>query len=161
MMHNKKIIKYEVKKILSNSRYKHALKVAEYAKALSKIYGLESNKAYIAGLIHDIAKEFSKTKIVALSKKNKEFKKYPSIKSLHGIASAHYAKNKLDINDTEILDAVSNHVISKKNVSMLSMILFIADKLESSKITNVEKYKILAENNIRKCFLLLYKNFKR
>ena len=52
-------IKKDLKKYLSEIRYEHSILVAEEAKKLAKYYNENEEKAYIAGLVHDIAKEFS------------------------------------------------------------------------------------------------------
>ena len=52
-------IKNYLKSTLSDFRYEHSLMVANEAKKLAMHYNLDLDKAYIAGLVHDIAKEFS------------------------------------------------------------------------------------------------------
>ena len=54
-----KKIEKDLKTTLSPNRYKHSLLVAKKAKELAKIYHIDENKAYLTGLIHDIAKELS------------------------------------------------------------------------------------------------------
>ena len=49
----------DVKSMLSSYRYQHSVMVAKCAKDLALIYNIDTNKAYIAGLLHDIAKEFN------------------------------------------------------------------------------------------------------
>lgn len=52
-------IKGELKKSLSPKRYNHSILVAEEAKSLAKHYHINEEKAYLTGLIHDIAKELT------------------------------------------------------------------------------------------------------
>ena len=52
-------IKEDLKKMLSEKRYNHSLNVASVAKELASIYNVNEEKAYLAGLTHDIAKEFN------------------------------------------------------------------------------------------------------
>ena len=52
-------IENNLQKLLSKPRYEHSLLVAEHAKKLAKIYKINEENAYIAGLVHDSAKEFS------------------------------------------------------------------------------------------------------
>ena len=47
----------EIKKRLSQYRFYHSLCVAEQAKKLAKKYGADEEKAFTAGLIHDIMKD--------------------------------------------------------------------------------------------------------
>ena len=52
-------IKTDLKDRVSEYRYEHSLMVADEAKKLAKKYNLDEDKAYVAGLVHDIAKEFT------------------------------------------------------------------------------------------------------
>lgn len=53
-------IKQELKESLSEKRYIHSLGTMERAEELAKIYGVDIEKARLAGLTHDIAKEMTK-----------------------------------------------------------------------------------------------------
>ena len=53
-------IREEVKHILSEKRYKHSLGVEKRAAELGAIYGVDIEKAKLAGITHDIAKEMTK-----------------------------------------------------------------------------------------------------
>jgi nicotinate-nucleotide adenylyltransferase len=157
-----KKIKNKIKKLLSNYRYKHTISVAKYARTLANIHGINPEKAYLAGLLHDVAKEFSYKEIIELTKNDPTFSKYPNVKTLHGLASAYYAKQNFQVNDEEVLDAITDHVIPKRKSPNLTMLLYVADKLEPSRkkysnLTNTDKYRKLAESNLQKCFLALYK----
>jgi nicotinate-nucleotide adenylyltransferase len=159
-------LKKKIKKILSKTRYKHTISVAEYAYKLAIIYGIDANKAYLAGLLHDVAKESGELEIIKLTKDDKRFSTYPNVKTLHGIASAEYAKKYFKVLEPDVLDAVSQHVIPERRISKLAMIIYIADKLEPSRtkyanISNSEQYRLLAEKNLKKCFKSLYKILKR
>ena len=50
----------ELKENLSEKRYIHSLGTMERAEELAKIYGVDIEKARLAGLTHDIAKEMTK-----------------------------------------------------------------------------------------------------
>ena len=50
-------IKQKLQQILSERRYRHSLGVADEAKKLALHYGADTEKAYLAGLVHDCAKE--------------------------------------------------------------------------------------------------------
>jgi nicotinate-nucleotide adenylyltransferase len=51
-----------LKKSMSEKRYIHSCNVADTARELAKIHGYDENKAYLAGLLHDICKEYPKEK---------------------------------------------------------------------------------------------------
>lgn len=48
-----------LKKRLNEKRYYHSLCVADEAKRLAEKYGGDTEKAYLAGLLHDITKKRS------------------------------------------------------------------------------------------------------
>lgn len=48
-----------LKKRLNEKRYYHSLCVADEAKRLAEKYGGDTEKAYLAGLLHDITKNAS------------------------------------------------------------------------------------------------------
>ena len=49
-------IKKDLKDRVSEYRYEHSLMVADEAKNLAKKYNLDEDKAYVAGLVHDIVR---------------------------------------------------------------------------------------------------------
>ena len=51
------IYKAYLKEHLSKKRYTHSMNVANSAVELAKRYGADADKAYVAGLLHDVAKE--------------------------------------------------------------------------------------------------------
>ncbi|MDR2636605.1 MAG: bis(5'-nucleosyl)-tetraphosphatase (symmetrical) YqeK [Mycoplasmataceae bacterium] len=166
MLYNVNEIKRKVKSSLSSFRYKHTLAVALYAKKLAIIHGLNQEKAYVAGLLHDYAKELKDSQIIFITKNHPKFSKYPNVRTLHGIASAELAKKEFGIVDHEILDAISQHVIPNKHCSKLVMIIYIADKTDINKTKysnaiNPKQMQKLAASNLRKAFRLTHKLTKR
>ena len=154
-------LKEDLKEILSEERYSHSLRVAEISKELARIYQVDIEKAYLAGLVHDIAKEFSSEQNIYYLNKYKLPKKllqeeYRNI--LHGIIGASYLKEKYNLDD-EICNAVKIHTISSPNMTMLDKVLFVADKIEPNKKFNgIEQERELAYQNIDDCLILCLEN---
>ena len=59
-MYDVEQIKKDMKNNLSEFRYKHSIRVADTARKLAQHYKIDEEKVYIAGIVHDIAKEFSR-----------------------------------------------------------------------------------------------------
>ena len=59
----------KLKKMLKPNRLKHSINGANCAVKLSEIYGCDKDKAYLAGLVHDCAKYFTKDQIEIYVKK--------------------------------------------------------------------------------------------
>jgi putative nucleotidyltransferase with HDIG domain len=48
----------KLKDNVNEKRYKHSINVAKYAEELAARFNINPDKAYIAGLLHDCAKQF-------------------------------------------------------------------------------------------------------
>ncbi len=130
---NSKIID-EYKNLLSSKlnekRYYHSLCVADEAKRLADLYGADRNKAYLAGLLHDITKNSSESEHLQI------FKAFGIIltdversaeKLWHAISGAAYVRHFLDIDDEEIIGAIRYHTTARENMTKLQSVLYLAD----------------------------------
>ncbi|WP_243991758.1 bis(5'-nucleosyl)-tetraphosphatase (symmetrical) YqeK [Pseudolactococcus carnosus] len=113
--------------------FKHLVAVAQAAKALAKQVGVDQNKAYIAGLLHDIGGIFPNEERID---KAREFKlslfkeelALPMI--IHQKLSQVLAKQVFEIVDDAILSAICCHTTLKANPSLLDETVFLADKIK-------------------------------
>ncbi len=137
----KKIKKY-LKKHLTKDRYHHTLGVASTAVAMAMRYNPDPSnsnfmkRAEIAGLLHDCAKCMDNNKKLRICEKNKlpcsNFEtSHPYL--LHGKVGAFIAKTKFDIQDEDILQAITWHTTGRPDMSLLEKIIFIADYIEPSR----------------------------
>ena len=119
---------------LSAKRYHHSLGAAQMAQALAKLFNQDEQKAYLAGLIHDCAKNFEDSVLLDLiNNKIKEGFKQSELKNpktYHAIVGAYLIQKEFEIDDSEIISAVRNHTIGKVNMSIFDKIIFLADKIE-------------------------------
>lgn len=153
-------------KVMSQYRYDHCLTVANIAKELAlthKLYPLV-NRAYVAGLYHDYAKEFAKEKQIEIAKKLK-IKNYPSWKVLHGPVGAYVIEKEFLMNDYQVLTAIKNHVIPK-NFSTLTKLVYVADKIAPRHDTNngdkeYQKWIKLSKTNLDECFRTIIDYYKK
>ena len=153
-----------IRNLMSEYRFNHTLRVAKTAMQIARAVAPKKvKKAYIAGMYHDVAKEFNETTILSMVK-NYDKKIYPTVHTLHGICSAMYIKDNFYINDEEILDAIRNHVIPPMECSTLSMILYCADKLEPGRtvndVKNRRKKLSIVKKDLKKGFKLLCNEIK-
>lgn len=125
-----------VKSKLKEKRFKHSLNVAKLAKEIAKANGLDEQKAYIAGMLHDITKEMDEEIQNSILIENKDLDKleYP-FKTKHAYTAKYFIKNELNIDDEDILDAVYNHTICLSDKA-LAKIIYIADKREERRNIN-------------------------
>ncbi|MEI8378278.1 MAG: bis(5'-nucleosyl)-tetraphosphatase (symmetrical) YqeK, partial [bacterium] len=107
--------------------------VAELASRLAKKYGIDENKAYLAGILHDCVKYIGVEKIKTLIKENniEVFEQETQApKTLHAPVGAYIAEHKFGIKDKNILDAIRFHTIGRCDMTLLEKIIFISDKIE-------------------------------
>ena len=126
-------IKEWLKKNLTSERYEHSLGCANAAKGIAKIMGIDENRAYLAGLIHDCAKSLPLDETMKLLKTNNVelvCGEDENKKVLHAPAGVVVAKEQFGINDEEILSAIRWHTLGKPDMTDMEKIIFIADKIE-------------------------------
>lgn len=132
-MINKEFIKANLSISMPANRYKHSLGVADTAENLARKYGADPLKAYIAGLLHDIARDFDDNEMLNRAKKyNLQVSEYGFAMPLllHGPVAAVMAREEFGITDPEILNAIALHTVGSEYMSQLDKILFVADKIE-------------------------------
>lgn len=143
---------------LSKKRYQHSLNVAEEARRLAEFYSYaDPEKAYAAGLIHDICKEIPKEEQLAMVKGSAmdvtgvELVTPPLY---HAIAGAWYAEQALNVRDTDVLNAVRYHTVGRAKMSRLEEIIYLADLISADRsYKDVGKMRRFAYQSIEKAML--------
>lgn len=123
-------IKKDLKGILSEKRYNHSVAVANQAVCLAEIYGVNSEDALIAGLVHDACKELSlEEQLKIINESDIILTDIEKIESnlWHGYAASSFIKNKWGIVNDDIISAVRYHTCGRGNMSLLEKIIFVAD----------------------------------
>lgn len=129
-------IKIYLKEHLRESRYNHTLGVVETAIRLAEINRVDKNKAEIAALAHDIAKNMNIYELKDIMDKNNIKLSYDEEKTpelWHSIVSPILAKEIFEIEDEEILSSMRWHTTGKENMSKLDKVIYIADMIEPSR----------------------------
>ena len=156
-------IKKWLKANLNEERYLHTLGTADCAKELAKKFKLNEEKAYLAGLLHDMAKCFPTQKLLDMIDKNIKIEdaEKENYKTLHAPVSAFMAQKEFDINDEEILSAIRWHTLGKLDMTDFEKIIFIADKIEPNTREKEYREKIALllneENGLNKALLQCYR----
>lgn len=138
---------------LPEKRARHSRGVADLAEQWAIRWGADPEKAYVAGLLHDIARRKTFEEMIALSEKDG----YPLNEALladplllHGPAAAYVIRTELGITDPEILEAVRHHTIAKPGMGVLAKIIFLADICEPNRVPWPEQaeLKTLCETDL-------------
>lgn len=152
-----------LKENLNEKRYIHTLGTADCAKELAQKFGLNSEKAYLAGLLHDCAKCFSNEKLLDIIHQHLDVEECEMLnyKTLHAPVSAYIAEKEFKITDKEILSAIRWHTLGRLNMTDFEKIVFIADKIEPNTRDKEysDKIRVLLdeENGLNKALLKCYK----
>jgi nicotinate-nucleotide adenylyltransferase len=123
-----------VRRQLSEERYAHTLRVADTSERLADTHGLDAKKAYLAGLLHDAARETDEEELLKVAEEENlivvsDFERERPI-LLHGPVAAEFALKDLGVEDREVLEAVRHHTTGEPGMGPLALVLFIADKIE-------------------------------
>ena len=121
---------------LSKKRYTHSLNVADAALKLAEKYGADIEKAYLAGLVHDICKEVPTDEQLAMAQKCRQGideteQKIPAL--YHAAAGSWYGENVLHIHDEDILNAVRYHTTGRAGMSRLEECVYLADLISEDR----------------------------
>lgn len=133
---------------LSTKRFNHVIRVETTAIALAEKYGANTERASIASLLHDYAKEKTVADLLKFKKHpvfNLEWLDYGS-EIWHGPLAAMIASTTFGVSDINILNAVRNHTIGGLDMSLDEKVLFIADYIEPGRqFKKVAKARKLAD----------------
>lgn len=142
---------------LSTKRFRHSCNVAKAAKLLAQQYGADMEKAYFAGLVHDICKEMpfeEQHRLVTAGDFHPDFAELHSKKLWHGIAGAYFLSERFHIQDADILNAVRFHTVGRADMSLLEEIIYMADMIsEERDYKGVEKMRRLAQKDLQSAML--------
>ena len=114
-------------------RTAHSRNVAVFASELAEKFGVDKDKAYLAGFSHDLARDLPEASVRSLAGRDglppgDLENKYPVL--LHGRAGAVILSEKFGVTDPDILNAVRWHTSARPGLSDLEKVIYIADFLE-------------------------------
>ncbi|NLB49027.1 MAG: nicotinate-nucleotide adenylyltransferase [Erysipelotrichia bacterium] len=120
----------KIRRYIKSKRYHHSLSVARTAYRLAKLHGLDVEKAYIAAILHDIAKGISDEDSLVLMKQF--YPQYLGIGSYsyHQFLGELIVKRDFLILDEEILNAIKYHTTGKPNMTWLEKLVYVSDKVD-------------------------------
>ncbi|MGN1110324.1 MAG: bis(5'-nucleosyl)-tetraphosphatase (symmetrical) YqeK [Oscillospiraceae bacterium] len=125
-----------IKDLLSKKRFTHSMNVAEECYKLAETHGADKKRCYLAGLLHDVMKE-------ELPEKQKQYVMESGLspdpaevasKSLwHGIAGGYYVREKLKIDDDEVISAIRYHTVGCARMTLLEKIVYLGDMVSADR----------------------------
>lgn len=132
-----------LKKSLSAKRYSHSVEVARMSEKIARNNCLDENKAYIAGLSHDIAREKSLRFLNNSIRDCKGFSDAFYLKPMvfHGPVGASILLKEFLVTDSDILEAVTYHSIGNCGIGRLAKVVYVADYISLDRIHVKESFR--------------------
>ena len=150
-------IKNFLKERLSEKRYIHSLNVADECRKLAETYDEDPDRAYFAGLVHDICKELpsEEMKRTAVESDLSMTKAELETKALwHAVAGAGYVRDVMKINDEDIINAVRFHTVGRAGMTRLEEIVYMGDLISADRTyKDVKKFRKLAYQDLNRAML--------
>ncbi|AQY51207.1 hypothetical protein PWEIH_11920 [Listeria weihenstephanensis FSL R9-0317] len=158
---NREEILEAVKEAMPEKRFIHTLGVEKTALELADHYKIDRNKVSLAALLHDYAKYMDKEAMMAVMVEQKmDPKLFTYNQELwHAPVGAFFAKTKFDVDDEDVLQAISCHTTGNAAMTTLDKILYLADYTEPNRsFPGVYKARRLSFDSLDKAMLFALAN---
>ena len=121
---------------LTPSRYRHSLGVAETAVAIARRFGMNEERARVAGLLHDCGRVYKTDDLLKEARQRgipigKIESAMPLL--LHAYIGAYLIYEVYGVNDAVIAQAVWRHTVGGANMTALDKIIYYADMIDPSR----------------------------
>ena len=150
-----------VKARLSEKRWTHTKNVKKMAVKLARRWDTDPEKAAMAAILHDSAKELPKQELLQIFADNAIIAENAPARPSpvwHGIAAAILAETQWGITDPEILSAIRCHTTGKPGMSKLDKIIYLADMTSAERDwSGVNKLRKLERNDLDAAMLVALK----
>ena len=142
--------KFQYKK----SRLKHIYNVKKVAITLGKRYNADIPSVVVASYLHDATKIDSLEENIKLAGNLIE-EGMPQA-CIHAYAACNLAKDKFNINDQDILNAIKYHCSGRKAMSLLEKIIYVSDFIEEGRdFVHDDLRKVASENIDQAVYLIM------
>lgn len=155
MISNKEIIEL-IEKQVSSGLFRHVCRVAQTAEKMAVRFETDREKAFLAGILHDYAKERPEEELAAIAEENglldEIYRQVPVL--LHAPVGAILVKKELGIIDEEILNAIGSHTLGRPSMGRLEKIIYLADMIEPGRdYPGVESLRNLCQSDLDQAML--------
>lgn len=162
---NRMYLKAAAFKKLHIKKYEHAVATASHCKRLAEYNKYrKKDKAYLAGLLHDLFKVDTIERQRELFDKwnNEELEVPIPDAALHGYVCAYWLENEYGIHDEEFTNAIKRHTLFYKKPTKLDKILYAADKIASDrKGDRVGKLRLLTYKDLDQTIIKMLRSNKK
>lgn len=157
MLYDSGAKKKYLKDNLSSKRYQHSLNVAAECRRLAEKYGEDPEKAYFAGLLHDVCKEMpadEQRRLVFESGFSACREELETRSLWHAIAGAYFVKSIFGVEDIDILNSIRFHTVGRAGMSRLEEIVYLGDLVSADRTyKDVDKMRKTVYNDLNEAML--------
>lgn len=134
-------------------RFRHVLGVEETAIALAEQYDCDVQKASLAALLHDYAKEVDDQvfkDLIASYHLDEDLLNWDN-NIWHGVVGAYKIAEDFSLMDQEIFQAIQRHTVGAREMTLLDKVLYVADYIEPNRdFPGVEEARQIAKESLDK-----------
>ncbi|UCB45426.1 MAG: bis(5'-nucleosyl)-tetraphosphatase (symmetrical) YqeK [Spirochaetota bacterium] len=159
-----KSIEKGIRSYITEERFSHSQGVRDTAVSLAIRYQCDEEKASIAALLHDVARDLSLERMQRIVKSNcgaiyASDIVFNNPGLLHARAGRIIAQEEFDVQDEDILQSIELHTTGGEGMSLLNKVVFIADYTEPGrKFRGVGEARKLARRSIDETVLYIFKS---
>ena len=139
-------------KELRPARFRHSREVSRTAVRLAERWGVDIEKARLAGILHDCARNLKGEALLSCAK---EYGLLPSEIELRQSALIHaklgalLAERRFGVKDPSVLQAIRTHTTGAAQMTTLDKIIYLSDSIEPGRnFVGVQLIRELAEKNL-------------
>ncbi len=157
---------HEILVILSNelspARFRHSRDVSQTAVRLAERWNADIEKARMAGILHDCARNLKGPELLRTSRfygliPNEMELVQPAL--IHAPLGSVLAEKRFGVNDPEILQAIRRHTTGAANMTRLDKIIYLADCIEPGrKFAGVQRINEIAEKNLDAAVMAVFEH---
>jgi len=148
--------------MVSRQRAAHIQRMEEDAWEFSKLHKVAYEKLQLAICAHDLFRDIEPEKLIKISRiwglKITKLEKFAPV-LLHGKVASEYLRNRFNLKDIEILDAVAYHTSGIPTDSPIVRSLVILDTLEHGRtFKGADELRAIAKRSLNKGYVEVIKN---
>jgi predicted HD superfamily hydrolase involved in NAD metabolism len=123
-----------VRLMVKSRRYEHILRVAALARQIALANNIDADRAYLAGMLHDIARDLPDSELLRLAPPETPVDRAHPL-ALHG-RSARTLLERWGYHDPLVLEAVEDHTTGPRSGSPVAACVYVADVSEPGRGVN-------------------------
>lgn len=139
-----------VQTVVRPERFAHILRVADLARAIALANGLDAELAYLAGIVHDVARDLPYAELHRLAPPENEIDARHAL-AVHGRAGR-VLLARWGLTDATVLEAVEDHTTGPRGGNDLAVALYVADVSEPGRGVN-DDIRELAMTDLHAAYL--------